>query len=386
MAPLDRNSNNRRAQTGRPGTTCSSQSGRHDTCCSTQPGHHDTCCSTQPGHHDTCCSTQPGHHDTCCSTQPGHHDTRFSTQHGRPNTRRLTRLGLLTAVGLALALLERQLPPPAPVPGVRWGLANAATLAALALDGPGAGFAVWAARFVLTQIFAGTLFGPAFFVGGLGGLLAWAAMALFARSRRFGPAGVSAAGAVAHHVGQLAAAAAVTATPGVLLLLPLLLVLGPPVGLLTGTLVGLLLRRLRSAGVLGSGEGAGRARPWMIRPADFVLAGGVAALALLLVLGRTWGPAARSTPSQAVVSVGGNAWRTLDLRRDGVYPVELSGGHLVVEVAGGAVRVREADCPDQVCVLTGWISVPGDMIVCVPHRVVIQVTGDAAGGPDAILR
>jgi len=84
--------------------------------------------------------------------------------------------------------------------------------------------------------------------------------------------------------------------------------------------------------------------------------------------------------------VAGSTWRTLDLSQDAVYPVDPSGGHLVVEVSGGAVRVRESDCPDQVCVLTGWISTPGDMIVCVPYRVVIQVVGSGAGGPDAILR
>ncbi|BAD39888.1 MAG: hypothetical protein CWE10_14640 [Symbiobacterium thermophilum] len=319
------------------------------------------------------------------------------------STRQLTRLSLLTAAGLALALLERQLPPPAPVPGVRWGLANAATLAALALDGPAAGLLVWFCRFILAQIFAGTLFGPAFFVGGAGGLLAWAAMALFARGRRLGPAGVSAAGAVAHHVGQLAAAAAVTSTPGVLALLPLLLVLGPPVGLLTGALVGLLLRRLEAAGALG-GAGAGdvaratapdgsapRAavsggRSGLIRASDLALAGGVAVLAGALVLGRGWWAGSRGPAAQAVVTVAGAPWRTLDLRQDGLYPVEPAGGHLVVEVADGAVRVREADCPDQVCVLTGWISSPGDMIVCVPYRVVIQITGDSGVGPDAILR
>lgn len=314
---------------------------------------------------------------------------------GRFRTRQLTRLGLLTAVGLALALLERQLPPPAPVPGVRWGLANAATLAALALDGPAAGFLVWLARFLLAQLFAGTLLGPAFFVGGAGGFLAWAAMAALARTRGFGPAGVSAAGAVAHHVGQLAAAAAVTAAPGVLLLLPLLLLLGPPVGLLTGCLVALLLRRLKAAGAPGAGEGVGasRVRPAtgsarnrVIRPADLALAGGVALLAAALALGRAWRASAPAAAAQAVVTVAGEPLLTLDLGRNGLYPIEVAGGHMVVEVSGGAVRVREADCPDKVCVLTGWISAPGDMIVCVPYRVVVRVAGENGGGPDAILR
>lgn len=323
--------------------------------------------------------------------------------HSLRSTRQLARLGLLTAVGLALALLERQLPPPAPVPGVRWGLANAATLAALALGGPGAGFAVWAVRFFLVQAFGGGLFGPAFFVGGAGGLMAWGAMAALSRVRSLGVAGVSAAGAVAHHVGQIAAAAVVTATPGVMFLLPPLLLLGPPVGLLTGVLVALLLRRLRAAGVLADGgapvvrrTGAASAGPaggttWaasprIVRAADLLPAAGAVVLALCLTFGRTWWTSAGGQATHAVVTVAGSTWRTVDLSQDASYPLQASGGHMVVEVAGGAVRVRASDCPDQVCVLTGWISTPGDMVVCVPYRVVIQVIGGDGGGPDAILR
>lgn len=310
-----------------------------------------------------------------------------SASAGAPGgARRLTRLGLLIALGLALSLLERQLPPPAPLPGVRWGLANAATLAALALYGPGAAFLVWALRFLLVSLLAGSFFAPGFFVGGAGGLLAWAAMAGLGRQRWLGAAGVSVAGALAHHVGQVAAAAVVTAAPGVLLLLPPLLLLAPPVGLLTGALVALLLRRLLAAGAVeGVLNGWGSA-PSPVRRSDLALAGAAVALALLLLGGTAWLPGGDSAASRAVVSVAGSPIMTLDLRQDGAYPIEANGGHMVVEVADGAVRVRESDCPDQVCVLTGWVREPGDLVVCVPYRVVVQVQGAADGGPDAILR
>ena len=302
------------------------------------------------------------------------------------SVRRLARLGLLIAIGLALALLERQLPPPAPIPGVKWGLANAATLAALALFGPGAAFLVWALRFLLVSLLSGGLFGPAFLVGGAGGLLAWGAMAALSRQRWVGLAGVSVAGAVAHHVGQVAAAALVTATPWVLLLLPPLLLLAPPVGLLTGTLVGLLLRRLRAAGVVDGVRYGWCAAPRVIRRPDLLVAAAACMLALLLVGGRSWLPSLAQTPTVAVVSVSGSPLMRLDLRQEGSYEVEANGGHMVVEVAEGAVRVRESDCPDQICVLTGWISRPGDLAVCVPYQVVVQVQGVSDGGPDAILR
>ncbi|MBE0475526.1 MAG: NusG domain II-containing protein [Coriobacteriia bacterium] len=59
-----------------------------------------------------------------------------------------------------------------------------------------------------------------------------------------------------------------------------------------------------------------------------------------------------------------------------------SRGELVVEVAGGRARVLEADCPDQVCVRSGWSSA-GRPVVCAPNRVVIESAG---GSLDAVSR
>ncbi|HWI60355.1 MAG TPA: Gx transporter family protein, partial [Symbiobacteriaceae bacterium] len=238
--------------------------------------------------------------------------------------------------------------------------------------------AVWGARFLLAGIVGGGLFSPGFLVGGAGGLAAWAAMAGFARWGRFGTPGISVAGAVAHHLGQLGAAAVLTATPEVLFLLPALVGLGAPVGFLTGTAVDLLLRRLSS--VLGGGGGAAAAKS---RRPDLVLTGAVLVLALVLAL-------ARPTPEAATaveVTLAGRVLTRLDLTENGEFPVETAEGHLIVQVRAGAVRVLEADCPDQICVLTGWVRSPGGMIVCAPYRVVVRITGSPAlGQPDVILR
>jgi hypothetical protein len=41
----------------------------------------------------------------------------------------------------------------------------------------------------------------------------------------------------------------------------------------------------------------------------------------------------------------------------------------------GAVRIIESTCPDKICVRTGWISRPGQSIVCLPNRVVVRIEG-----------
>ena len=36
----------------------------------------------------------------------------------------------------------------------------------------------------------------------------------------------------------------------------------------------------------------------------------------------------------------------------------------------------DADCSDKLCLEQGYISKPGESIVCLPHRVMIQVIGE----------
>jgi len=41
----------------------------------------------------------------------------------------------------------------------------------------------------------------------------------------------------------------------------------------------------------------------------------------------------------------------------------------------GRIRFMEADCPDKVCVDTGWLYKTGDMAVCLPNKVMIKIEG-----------
>ena len=61
------------------------------------------------------------------------------------------------------------------------------------------------------------------------------------------------------------------------------------------------------------------------------------------------------------------------------------GGFNIIQVERGRIRVSHADCPDQICVDQGWISDGTVPIVCLPHGLVIEITGggedlDAAAG------
>jgi hypothetical protein len=44
-----------------------------------------------------------------------------------------------------------------------------------------------------------------------------------------------------------------------------------------------------------------------------------------------------------------------------------------IEVREDRIRIKGATCYDQVCVQMGFISKPGETVVCLPHRLVIEV-------------
>ena len=82
----------------------------------------------------------------------------------------------------------------------------------------------------------------------------------------------------------------------------------------------------------------------------------------------------------------GNTFK-MSLSQDDVLTVASSAGTNVIEVQAGKVRVSEADCPNQDCVEQGWISNAGQQIVCLPHKLVVNITDeDAASAYDVVGR
>ena len=78
----------------------------------------------------------------------------------------------------------------------------------------------------------------------------------------------------------------------------------------------------------------------------------------------------------AVVKVNGLVVREVDLSADETFTVEVVGGFNVVEVRGGKISVVAADCPEKICVRRGAINRSGEIIACIPHKLLIEIAGD----------
>lgn len=120
---------------------------------------------------------------------------------------------------------------------------------------------------------------------------------------------------------------------------------------------------------------------------DILVVLAVAALAAASAL-TVW-PGRDSGSLTAVVTADGE-------ELDRFAPADLAAGPrtythngytLTVTAEDGGLHVSEADCPTQDCVHTGTISRSGQSIVCLPARIIIQLTGGQAdpGGVDVVI-
>lgn len=157
-------------------------------------------------------------------------------------TRKLTRMALLTAIALTIFMVEAQIPPVVPLPGVKLGLANIVTVYAVFVLGGRDAAAILVCRIFLGAVFAGNF--STIFYSAAGGTLAILVTILLKKvltEKQLWVAG--SLGAVAHSVGQVAMAIALTSTPGLIIYLPPLAGISIVTGLFTGLCAQFLVNR-----------------------------------------------------------------------------------------------------------------------------------------------
>jgi heptaprenyl diphosphate synthase len=158
-------------------------------------------------------------------------------------THRLTAAAALTAVAVVLHIAEAWLPPLTAVPGIKLGLANAATLFAVGYLGRR-----WAAGVLTARVLIGGLLfgGPTAAIYAVaGGAVSFAVVAALKFPRRQLWV-ISALASVAHNAAQLVTAMVITATPQLIAYFPVLIISGVVTGVFTGACAELALTRIEN--------------------------------------------------------------------------------------------------------------------------------------------
>lgn len=95
----------------------------------------------------------------------------------------------------------------------------------------------------------------------------------------------------------------------------------------------------------------------------------------------------KDNPEQAIISVDGQVVNRINMKENNsskLFFVEGVIGKSTIELHNGRVRMKESPCKNQICVHQGWIHSSGQSIVCLPGKIIIQVTGKSE--VDAVSR
>ncbi len=86
------------------------------------------------------------------------------------------------------------------------------------------------------------------------------------------------------------------------------------------------------------------------------------------------------------IRVDGEKTAAYSLSADHRETLHTASGENTIIIRDGAVSMSDADCPDKVCVSMRRISRSGETIVCLPHKLVLEIrsSGSETSPLDAV--
>lgn len=76
------------------------------------------------------------------------------------------------------------------------------------------------------------------------------------------------------------------------------------------------------------------------------------------------------------VRVDGKVYGTYPLSEDRTVEINGVGGRNFLVIENGQVYMKDADCPDKLCVHQGKIGLNGQSIICLPHKTVVEIVSE----------
>ncbi len=113
-----------------------------------------------------------------------------------------------------------------------------------------------------------------------------------------------------------------------------------------------------------------------MKKADGVIIGAILLVCAALFLFSRFAGQKQTGPISAEIYVAGQLAQDVPLSGDAAYELAIGEGKVVLLVEPDGVSVASADCASQTCVHTGKITLPGQIITCLPNRVIVKLTGE----------
>lgn len=112
-----------------------------------------------------------------------------------------------------------------------------------------------------------------------------------------------------------------------------------------------------------------------LKPGDLVL------LAFFIIIGLTLGyfqiikPRVDAAGQRLIITIDGVKYRTHEISETGIFKIEESEINMTYRIKNNKVNIIQSNCPLKICVKSKQISRPGEMIICLPNKVVFYIQG-----------
>lgn len=96
-----------------------------------------------------------------------------------------------------------------------------------------------------------------------------------------------------------------------------------------------------------------------------------------LIFSKTWAKSYSST--YANITISGKLYESINLSSSNYEePLVITTPHgkNTISIKDNTIKIVEADCHDELCVKQGDISKVGQSLICLPHKLIIEIKGD----------
>jgi hypothetical protein len=93
------------------------------------------------------------------------------------------------------------------------------------------------------------------------------------------------------------------------------------------------------------------------------------------------------TNKYVVISVGGKLYQKVlvkDNKFTKTIKIKTALGTNVVDILKGGAEMQDASCHDKICIKEGFKDKPGDTIICLPNKLVVEIKGEDKAETDEV--
>lgn len=95
-----------------------------------------------------------------------------------------------------------------------------------------------------------------------------------------------------------------------------------------------------------------------------------------------------SKNNYAIIKVDGKIHKKIDLskvKKSEKVNLNLPNGKNTLLIKNNSIQMKSANCNDALCVKQGNISKVGQTIICLPHKLIIEIKGDELDSKDDLI-